>query len=96
MPGRKEIMKLNVSKSKMYRLVSDTLENLPKMKDTDFKTYKGTSWLQYRETGLDHLMKVCLDCYAGSVHMMVEDMSEKINYIVHLDIEDIKNRGMLD
>lgn len=88
-------MRIRASKNNMYKLVSDQIGNLPKMKDTDFKSYKGTYWLQYRETRLDHPMKICLDCYAGSCHMIVEDMAEKTSDTIHLDAEELKSRGMV-
>lgn len=88
-------MKLNVSKSKMYNLVSDIIGNLPKMKDTEFKSYTGTYWLEYRNTQTDHLMKVCLDKYAGSIHLLVSDRTGGDDYMVKLSVEELTSRGMI-
>lgn len=88
--------RLKATKTKLYKLLSDTIGNLPKMKDTEFKSYRRTYWLRYRETRFDNLMRICFDCATGSAHLIVKNLSDGSDYVVHLDWDDLKERGMVE
>lgn len=88
-------MKLKASKTKMHNLVSEKIDGVPKMKDTEFRAYKGTYWLEYLDVKTDHIMKVCLDKYAGSIHLLVDDRTSKESYIIKLSQEEMISRGMI-
>lgn len=79
----------------MYNLVRDLIGNVPKMKDTEFVTFKRTCWLKYWDTGSGHCMSVYYDFFMGGAYFIKKDCSSNSSETIRIPIEKLESAGLL-
>ena len=52
-----------LKKTKMHAILCDIFEIAPKVKETDYRFYRGTEWLRYSDDGYSY--EICVD-YGGN------------------------------
>ena len=87
--------KLRMNKSKMYQLARNYVGNVPKMINTEFKSYKSTYWMKFVNTENGHNTKVLVDLFCGDVCLMISDLEDKTSKIVHLSEEEVNERILM-
>lgn len=88
-------IKIKATKSKLYKLAYNILEDLPKMKDTQFISHRGKYWLKYQEVKHGNNINIYFDYYLGSPYFLIYDITKGESRVIHLDVDDLEKRGMI-
>lgn len=89
--------KLKANKTKMYQLVKEYGAVATGLRKTEFKFYRRTYWLEYRDQITEHRMEACLSICCGCIYLKLNDLWDSaFDETVNIPMEEALSRGLLE
>ncbi|WP_097004887.1 hypothetical protein [Lacrimispora amygdalina] len=88
--------RLNLSKSKMYALMSAVNSNLPELQKCDFSYHSFRYWMSYQHPATGNYIRVSVTPLLGDTIICFRNESKGTDYqIEHFSIQYLMDHGML-